>query len=37
VYVIGCAVISMIALLLMPKPHASIEDVVEAEPARAAA
>jgi hypothetical protein len=37
VYVIGCAVVSMIALLLMPKPHASIEDVVEAEPARAAA
>jgi MFS family permease len=38
VYLIGCAVISMIALLLMPKPHASIEDVVdEPEPARATA
>jgi metabolite-proton symporter len=36
-YIIGCAVVSMIALLLMPKPHASIEDVVDAEPARAAA
>jgi MFS family permease len=29
-YIIGCAVISMIALLLMPKPHASVEDVVDA-------
>jgi MFS family permease len=37
VYVIGCAVISMIALLLMPKPHASIEDVPADEPARAVA
>jgi MFS family permease len=27
VYLIGCAVISMIALVAMPKPHASIEDV----------
>jgi len=32
-YIVGCAVVSMIALVLMPKPHASIEDVVEAEPA----
>jgi hypothetical protein len=31
-YIVGCAVVSMIALLLMPKPHASVEDVVE-EPA----
>ena len=30
VYIIGCAVLSMIALLLMPKPHASVEDVVDA-------
>jgi MFS family permease len=36
-YIVGCAVLSMIALVLMPKPHASIEDVVEAETARAAA
>src|SRR3954470_1161575 len=28
-YIVGCAVVSMIALLLMPKPHASVEDVVE--------
>ena len=28
-YIIGCAVVSMIALLLMPKPHESVEDVVE--------
>jgi MFS family permease len=32
-YIIGCAVISMIALLLMPKPHASVEDVVDARTA----
>src|SRR6195952_4513408 len=30
VYIIGCAVVSMIALVLMPKPHASIEDVADA-------
>jgi MFS family permease len=29
-YIVGCAVISMIALVLLPKPHASIEDVVDA-------
>ena len=29
-YIVGCAVVSMIALLLMPKPHASVEDVVDA-------
>src|SRR3954453_2354397 len=28
-YIVGCAVVSMIALLLMPKPHASVEDVVD--------
>src|SRR3954454_8319533 len=28
-YIVGCAVVSMIALLFMPKPHASIEDVVD--------
>jgi MFS family permease len=35
-YIVGCAVVSLIALLLMPKPHASVEDVVDtrtAEPA----
>jgi metabolite-proton symporter len=26
-YIVACAVVSMIALLLMPRPHASIEDV----------
>jgi metabolite-proton symporter len=26
-YIVGCAVVSMIALVLMPKPHASVEDV----------
>jgi MFS family permease len=26
-YIVACAVVSMIALLLMPKPHASVEDV----------
>jgi MFS family permease len=36
-YIVGCAVVSMIALVLMPKPHASVEDDVpapEAAPAR---
>jgi MFS family permease len=28
-YIVGCAVISMIALIAMPKPHASVEDVVD--------
>src|SRR3954451_17997188 len=28
-YIVGCAVVSMIALLLMPKPHESIEDVID--------
>src|SRR3954452_6902426 len=28
-YIVGCAVVSMIALLLMPRPHASVEDVVD--------
>jgi metabolite-proton symporter len=28
-YIVGCAVVSMIALLLMPRPHASIEDVAD--------
>ncbi|SDY52477.1 hypothetical protein SAMN05661080_03742 [Modestobacter sp. DSM 44400] len=32
VYIIGCAVLSLIALLILPKPHASVEDEV-AEPA----
>ena len=32
-YIVGCAVISMIALLLMPRPHASVEDVIETEEA----
>jgi len=36
-YIVGCAVVSMIALLLMPKPHASVEDVPETEEAQAAA
>jgi MFS family permease len=26
-YIVGCAVVSMIALLLMPRPHASVADV----------
>jgi MFS family permease len=30
-YIIGCAVVSFIALLLMPKPHASVADPVPAE------
>ncbi|MCU1670105.1 MAG: family transporter [Blastococcus sp.] len=29
VYIVGCAVLSMIALLLMPKPHASAEEDAE--------
>jgi MFS family permease len=29
IYIIGCAVVSMIALVLLPKPHASIEDVAD--------
>jgi MFS family permease len=28
-YIVGCAVVSMIALLLMPKPHESVEDFEE--------
>jgi hypothetical protein len=32
-YIIGCAVVSMIALLAMPKPHASVhEDAHEEHP-----
>ena len=34
-YIVGCAAVSMIALLLMPRPHASVEDVA-AEPTAAA-
>jgi MFS family permease len=33
VYIIGCAVVSFIALLLMPQPHASVQDAAPAEPA----
>jgi MFS family permease len=29
IYIVGCAVVSMIALVLMPKPHESVEDVRE--------
>ena len=29
-YIVGCAVVSMIGLLLLPKPHASVEDDAEA-------
>jgi MFS family permease len=29
IYIVGCAVVSMIALVLMPKPHESVEDVQE--------
>jgi MFS family permease len=36
-YIVGCAVVSMIALVLMPKPHASVEDVVDARTLQAAA
>jgi hypothetical protein len=28
-YIVGCAVVSMIGLLLMPKPHVSVEDDAE--------
>jgi MFS family permease len=31
-YIIGCAVISFIALLLMPQPHASVADTPPAQP-----
>jgi metabolite-proton symporter len=31
VYIVGCAVVSMIALLLMPQPHASVADDTPAE------
>jgi MFS family permease len=36
IYIIGCAVVSFVALLLMPQPHASVADApsVEPEPAR---
>jgi MFS family permease len=30
IYIIGCAVVSMIALVLLPRPHASVEDVADA-------
>jgi MFS family permease len=30
-YIIGCAVVSFIALLLMPQPHASVADAIPAE------
>jgi metabolite-proton symporter len=30
-YIVACAVVSLIALLLMPRPHASIEDVPAVE------
>jgi hypothetical protein len=30
-YIIGCAVVSFIALLLMPQPHASVADPAPAE------
>jgi MFS family permease len=35
-YIVGCAVISMIALLLMPQPHASVEDVPDTREAQLA-
>jgi MFS family permease len=35
VYIVGCAVVSFIALLLMPQPHASVADEVVEEPAAA--
>ena len=28
-YIVGCAVISMIALVFMPKPHVSVHDDAE--------
>jgi MFS family permease len=36
-YIVGCAVVSMIALVLMPRPHASVEDVEELSEQRTAA
>jgi MFS family permease len=30
-YIVGCAVLSMIALLLMPKPHADLEQEIDRE------
>jgi MFS family permease len=30
-YIVGCAVVSMIALLLMPKPHADVEQEIDRE------
>jgi metabolite-proton symporter len=35
-YIVGCAVVSMIALLLMPRPHASVEDVADTRTMQAA-
>jgi MFS family permease len=32
-YIVGCAVVSFIALLLLPKPHASVADAEVADPA----
>ena len=34
-YIVGCAVVSFIALLLLPKPHASVADTAVADPAAA--
>jgi hypothetical protein len=31
VYIVGCAVVSFVALLLMPQPHASVADTTPAE------
>jgi metabolite-proton symporter len=31
VYIVGCAVVSFVALLLMPQPHASVADATPAE------
>src|SRR6185312_8502841 len=36
-YIVGCAAVSMIALVLMPKPHASVEDVEELQETQVAA
>jgi MFS family permease len=36
-YIVGCAVVSMIALILLPRPHASVEDVEELSEQRTAA
>jgi MFS family permease len=30
-YIVGCAVVSMIALLVMPKPHADVEEEIDRE------